>query len=154
MKRVFNLKSLTVNSERQESPSDEDRFHLPEVVIGIIVELNNENVPMVIWDKKGPSKPVSARSVIKTDRSKVGRQCTLVFENGDPEKPIITGFLQPEFDVEIVDPIEFGESSVVIRCGESRIELRKDGHIIIQGLYIDTQAYGPYRIKGASVSIN
>ncbi len=93
------------------------------------------------------------QSTLALDPSAVGRECVLAFDRGEIGRPIVVGLLQPAGPAE--GPlIIHAENGVVIQSGAARIELREDGEINIQGMYINSQAYGPHRIKGGSVKIN
>jgi hypothetical protein len=103
----------------------------------------------------------------------VGREVLLVFDGGDPEKPVIVGLLEDPLEalvrLEVTDegregPKEIlvdGErlvvearEEIVLRCGEGSIRIRKDGKIVIRGTHILSLSAGPNRIKGGSVNIN
>lgn len=47
-----------------------------------------------------------------------------------------------------------GKDEIVLRCGEASITLRRNGRIMIRGVYVETRAKGTNRIKGGSVLIN
>jgi hypothetical protein len=49
--------------------------------------------------------------------------------------------------------IEAGES-LSLKCGESSVDLRKDGKLMIRGVDVLTRAKRRQRIKGGSVAIN
>jgi hypothetical protein len=46
------------------------------------------------------------------------------------------------------------EDSLSLRCGDSSVELRKDGKVLIKGHDVVTRAKRTNRIKGGSVAIN
>ncbi|QDE80744.1 hypothetical protein BHS07_03785 [Myxococcus xanthus] len=108
------------------------------------------------------------------------RQCAvLLFEDGDPRFPLVVGLerapsstplldavlettgaqpqLAPESTEAIVDgqrvSIE-GEDEIVLRCGEASITLRRNGKVVIRGVYVETNSSGVNRIKGGSVQVN
>ncbi len=102
-----------------------------------------------------------------------GREVLVVFDGGNPDRPIVVGLLedplehlvrlevseeqaeQPkEFQVDGKRVILEAEEEVVLRCGEGSITLRKDGKIVIRGTHILSRSSGPHRIKGGSVNIN
>lgn len=120
-----------------------------------------------------------ARSVSGVSRSELikpgnrGRDVLLLFEVGDPNRPIIIGLMEEPLEalvsMEVApkpsDPpkevvvdgkrvtIE-AEEEVVLKCGAGSITLRKDGKIIIKGTHLLSRSSGPNRIKGGSVQIN
>ncbi|MCG3117186.1 MAG: DUF6484 domain-containing protein [Candidatus Manganitrophus sp. SA1] len=120
-----------------------------------------------------------ARSVSGVSRSELikagnrGRDVLLLFEVGDPNRPIIIGLMEEPLEAlvsmevapksadqpkeVVVDgkrvTIE-AEEEVVLKCGAGSITLRKDGKIIIKGTHLLSRSSGPNRIKGGSVQIN
>ena len=83
----------------------------------------------------------------------------LVFEAGDPARPLIVGFVQApgggrEARIDGKRVVLTGEEEVELRCGEASISLKKNGKLIIRGAYVETRAKGTNRIKGGSVQIN
>ncbi len=90
-----------------------------------------------------------------------GCDVALLFEEGDPRRPLIVG--------RIVDPlrkpapaeiVSDGERSwspprrLELRCGKARIVMEKDGHITIRGTYLVSHASAANRIRGGSVNLN
>jgi hypothetical protein len=97
----------------------------------------------------------------------------LVFEGGDPVKPVIFDLLreklsplgsaltqegQTNADRDIVIDAESfnfnAKQQIVLRCGKASITLTKAGKIIIRGAYLLNRSSGVNRIKGGSVQIN
>lgn len=102
------------------------------------------------------------------------REVLLVFENNEPDRPIIIDMLHSLIDeiAESQQPTEFqaDESDEVtvdgrrisfnageqieLRCGKSSIILTRAGKILIKGAYLLHRSSGVNRIKGGSVQIN
>jgi hypothetical protein len=91
----------------------------------------------------------------------VGSDALLLFETGDPAKPIIVGMLvtptkaitaSAEIDGERI--VLHGQREIVLRCGEASLTLTASGKVLIRGNYILTRSTGSNRIKGAAVEIN
>lgn len=132
------------------------------VVIGVLVELDVIGSPKV--DHAGnPAGPLSARSMVALDSGKVGREIALVFEGGDPAKPVVLGVLQrpgrrdpkplrAEIDGETV--LLTGKKEIVLRCGKASLTLTRAGKVLLRGVYVSSRASGVNRIKGGSVQIN
>ena len=106
----------------------------------------------------------------------------LLFEEGDPGRPIVVGLLRDQLPhgapapaVEPVEPaapagpVPAGPMEVeadgrrveveaadelVLRCGQASIVLRRNGRVVIRGTYVETRSKGVNRIKGGSVLIN
>lgn len=131
--------------------------------------------------------PVQARAAMALDeeaiRDAVAKRqgVLLLFEEGDPARPILIGLihqqsetpcldlvLSPEKDPEepqkeknlaevLVDGervILEGQDEVVLRCGKASITLRRNGKVVIRGTYLVSRSEGTNRIKGGTVQIN
>jgi hypothetical protein len=127
----------------------------------------------------GGDGPRPARLLEGIDRAalarkgSVGREVLLVFDGGDPEKPVIVGLLEDPLEalvrLEVSDEGREGpkeilvdgdrlvveaREEIVLRCGEGSIRIRKDGKIVLRGTHLLSLSAGPNRIKGGSVNIN
>ncbi len=97
----------------------------------------------------------------------------LVFENGNPNLPIIAGIMQmPQTQSGIVKQIAFPRKKpkdilldgkkvifeameeIELRCGKSSVILTKEGKIVVKGTEIISRAAKSNKIKGATVKIN
>ena len=135
--------------------------------------------PRKILVECGDSDPKVARlmsSVSYRELSKpemMGREVLVVFENGNPDRPIIIGLLadplddliafnapdQPEDSSKSITVdrnrlIFEAQEEIVFKCGPGSITLRKDGKILIKGRHLLSRASGSNRIKGGRVDIN
>jgi hypothetical protein len=101
------------------------------------------------------------------------RDILIVFENSDPDLPIIIDILHSMLD-EFTEGSEIAlegekpddvmvdgrritfdaQEEIVLRCGKSSITLTKAGKVIIRGAYLLSRSSGVNRIKGGSVQIN
>jgi len=108
--------------------------------------------------------PLAARSLIDIsdkglqEAAAARYQAALVFENGNPELPLLIGLLRPPGKREVrVDGeriVLTGKAEIELRCGEASIVLSKTGKLVIRGAYVETRARGTNRIKGGAVQIN
>jgi len=141
-------------------------------VVGRLCGAAEGGLPLVAWDGGGP---VPARPVARLDAADLarpdgaGREVLVVFPAG-AEAPVVVDLLaNPVGDVlaETLTPaapkdVELdgdvltleGRRSVVLRCGQASITLRRDGKVIVRGTELLSRATGRNRIKGASVAIN
>ena len=97
----------------------------------------------------------------------------LVFEGGDPAKPVIFDLLRQGLSGPASAPLEAAaertereiridaeafdfsaRERIVLRCGKASITLTKAGKIIIRGAYLLNRSTGVNLIKGGSVRIN
>ncbi len=96
---------------------------------------------------------VNALSAAPIGDDDIGRICTLAFLGNDPQQPIVMGLIHtPNSQPETLNIS--AEKSVHLRCGNAELSMDQTGHINLQGMSINNQAYGPNRIKGGSVKIN
>jgi hypothetical protein len=123
--------------------------------------------------------PLRARTTVVLAPEELQRavqeQCPvlLLFEEGDPGRPIVVGLLRdqlpreaaaPDTEPAVQGPVEVeadgrrveveAADELVLRCGQASIVLRRNGRVVIRGTYVETRAKGVNRIKGGSVLIN
>ena len=108
-----------------------------------------------------------ARSVVPLRLSQVGSEVLVVFQEGDVQRPIILGVLEPQglapacaavsatsVQVDGERQLIEAEREIVLRCGDASITLTRAGKVIIQGRYILSHSSGYNKIKGAAIDIN
>lgn len=116
--------------------------------------------------------PLLGRSTVDLSLVKsFPHQVLVLFEQGDLEKPIVTGVLQqpgedsPTQDDHILHSKQSlkingktlyltSEQDLVIECGKSSLRMSKQGKITLKGTDIVTRAARNNKIKGASININ
>jgi hypothetical protein len=134
---------------------------MPATVIGRLIALDARGEPLVAFPTNVGEQPVPARRTIDVSAADIGREALLMFEDGDPARPILIGLLQTaqlpvpsqaEVDGEIVTLEAHRE--IVLRCGRASITLTRAGKVLIHGTYISSRSSGANRIKGGSVQIN
>ncbi|MBZ5714684.1 DUF6484 domain-containing protein [Nannocystis pusilla] len=107
-----------------------------------------------------PARLLVAATVAELRRAAAERTpVALIFEAGDPERPLIVGLVQTPAPARAarIDGkrvILTGEEQIELRCGQASISLEKSGKLVIRGAYVETHARGTNRIKGGSVQIN
>jgi len=138
---------------------------LDGVVIGILMGLSEKGIPLVAFPGNESDTGISAHSTTLFKSDDIGCQVALLFEGGDPQRPIVIGRIQQPRHVlpnkrsarVELDGERFvikAEKEIVLRCGKSSITLTKAGKIIIRGAYLLSRSSGVNRIKGGSVHIN
>ena len=136
-------------------------------LVGKLRGFDESGAPLVEFSGMAGQVPIQARLCCAVTATDIGRDVVLVFENGDPGKPIIMGMLQApqggsiEAALQPVSASIDGEevvlsakNEIVLRCGKSSITLTRAGKIIIRGAYLLSRSSGVNRIKGGSVQIN
>ena len=138
------------------------------VVIGQLVGMTNEGrTPLVLYPGQPGTAALAARTVVDLHGPHIGCQVVLMFEAGDPVKPIVMGVLregegwpleeqagQVEIDADGERLIVTAKEQLVLRCGKARLTLTKAGKVLIEGSYVLSRSAGVNRVKGGSVQIN
>lgn len=130
------------------------------VVVGRIASVDVSGALRVTFSG-APEQGFAARAMTPITKGDEGREVALMFEEGDPRRPVVMG--------KMVSPLATGqteaaadgrrveinaEEEIVLRCGESSITLTRAGKIIIRGAYVLSRSSGVNRIQGGSVEIN
>jgi Domain of unknown function (DUF6484) len=134
---------------------------------------HNEQGRLLVDFPGNPFGPLRARTTLVLAPEELQRAVTeqqaalLLFEEGDPGRPIVVGLLRDEVPRTTVEPGSVVEveadgrrveveaaDELVLRCGQASIVLRRNGRVIIRGTYVETRSKGVNRIKGGSVLIN
>jgi hypothetical protein len=135
------------------------------IVIGTLAELDDAGMPAVFFPGQPDGRSVAARSTAALSVENLGRQVALMFEAGDPARPIVLGVIQQPGELmnsrKVVEVERDGErleitaaKEIVLRCGEASLTLTEAGKIILRGTYLLSRSSGVNRIKGGSVQIN
>ncbi len=155
-------------SPPEASTREDQPLRLDGVVIGTLVDLADNSEPRVDFPGNPKGTAIAARSTAALSREDIGQEIALLFEGGDPARPLVIGRIQhPEESTAPVSrhrPV-FAEmdderlvlsagQEIVLRCGKASITLTKAGKILIRGAYLLSRSSGVNRIKGGSVQIN
>jgi hypothetical protein len=155
-----------------------------QVLVGWLLPGSTPSQPRVEYPGNTHG-PLSARTTLRLDAGALAhaiasqRGALLVFDGGDPQRPIVVGLIQSEDEdspfqallataressAAPAPPLEArldgervvleGKREVVLRCGEASLTLRRDGKVVIRGAYVETHSQGVNRIKGGTVKIN
>ncbi len=130
-------------------------------VVATLSQINTEGLAFIQYAEKNATK-ILARSIISLNEQMIGCSVLVLFENGDPALPIITGQIQPPVstykqvaaEADGKRLIFSAENEVMLKCGDASITLTKQGKVLIQGAYVLSRSTGSNKIKGASVEIN
>lgn len=147
---------------------DVQRLHGAQ--IGRLVEVDAEGVPFVAFAAALAAKVRAFLAAPAPDAplsEMIGKRVVLLFEDGDPERPIIVAWAaeseparatrkhqQDWLRIDGERVVISGAHEVELRCGEASITLTNDGNILIKGANVLNQALKINKIRGAAVRIN
>jgi hypothetical protein len=131
------------------------------VVIGIFLGFG-EDAPLVVFPGNPQETAIPARSLTELTSAMIGAEVALLFQEGDPKRPLIVGrIVEPARKSTVAQVVRDGErvtitgdERVELRCGKATIIMEKDGRITIRGTYVTSHASATNRIRGGSVNLN
>ncbi len=156
------------------------RSRIDGVVLGTLADMGPDGAPRVAVPALGRGAVVAARATVAVGRDDIGAQVALMFEAGDPDRPIVMGLIvdpsapdpaaaeipvltgtgaqRATVTVDDGPPQDFrlieGKEMIVLKCGRASITLTKEGKVLIRGAYVSSRSSGVNRIKGGSVQLN
>jgi Domain of unknown function (DUF6484) len=145
-----------------------DRQRIDGVRVGKLIGFTvDDHTPLVLYEGQPGTAALPARATVDLHAAHIGHPVTLLFEQADPNLPIIVGCLRTshatalaglpghiEVDADGRHLVVSASEQIVLRCGKASITLTKEGKLLIQGAYVSNQSSGVLRIKGGSVQIN
>jgi hypothetical protein len=138
------------------------------VIVGRLVGFSdNGTTPLVTFRGQAGVAAIRARATVDLYGAHIGRDAVLMFEGGDPNRPIIVGCIRHpgdrsvpqvpgrvEVDADGERLVVSANEGLVLRCGKASITLSRDGKIVVRGTQVVSHATGLNRIKGGSVQVN
>jgi hypothetical protein len=137
------------------------------VVIGVLMGFDDNGAPMVVFPGNLVERAVPARTTASLEHDHIGAEVALLFEQGDPARPLIMGrILHLEVTLNpaenrryqaIIDDQRLelkAEREIVLRCGKASITLTRAGKILLRGTYLFSRSTGVNKIKGGSIQLN
>ncbi|ESY64530.1 hypothetical protein X742_25290 [Mesorhizobium sp. LNHC232B00] len=131
------------------------------VVIGLLIGFEG-GAPLVVFVGNPRETAIAARSLTELDTSAIGSELALLFEGGNPMRPLVVGrIVDPAARNRNLEVIRDGDRVVItgnermeLRCGLASIILEKNGRVVIRGTQLTSQASGTNRIRGGAVHLN
>lgn len=139
---------------------------LTGAVRGVLAGLSSQGDPLVDFCGNSTGRELVAVATVAVRPEDVGKEAVLLFEDGDPARPILVGLVQSPSESQgqssgIVDVTLDGrqitlsaDQEICLRCGEASITLTRAGKVLIKGTYLLSKSTGPNRIKGGSIQLN
>ena len=131
------------------------------VVVGVLMGMDGA-VPLVVFAGNLEAAAVPARTLSALGYEDIGAEVALLFEEGDPRRPLVVG--------RIVEPGRKGAAPVIrrdgevvrveaaekleLRCGKASLVMTADGRITVRGRNLVSHASESNRIRGGSVHLN
>lgn len=139
----------------------ETRERIEGVVIGLLIGFDG-GVPLVVFVGNPTDCALPARSLAALAPADVGAEVALLFEGGDPARPLIVGRLvepprrtsEPEIVKDGERVVVTGRERIELRCGAAAVILEKSGRITIRGSEVVSQASGTNRVRGGTIQLN
>jgi len=130
------------------------------VVIGALLGFGDDG-PLVIFPGNPVETALPARSLCELSADMIGCEVALLFQDGNPRKPLIIGRIVDPTRAKAPQVIRDGQRVRVtaderleLRCGKATILMEQDGRITIRGSHIISHASGAQRIRGGSINLN
>lgn len=150
------------------TPALEEPALIAGVVIGELIAIAEAGrTPLIVYPGQRGTVALGARSVVDLHGAHIGKSVVLMFEAGDPSRPIVMGVVregegwplegrpgQVEVDVDGERMVVSAREQLVLRCGKASVTLTKAGKVLIDGTYVSSRSSGVNRIKGGSVQLN
>lgn len=142
--------------------------HIEGILIGLLVGLTEQGLPLVAYPGNPETAGAQAKTTKQLDAEDIGKEVALMFEGGDPGRPIVIGRLyhriehssaetEPVPNKVVVDGERLllqADKEIELKCGKASIILTRAGKVILRGTYLLNRSSGVNRIKGGSVQIN
>lgn len=139
----------------------ETKQRIEGVVIGIFLGFD-DGTPLVVFPGNPQETAQPARSLTELASDMIGAEVALLFQDGNPCRPLIVGrIVEPARKASSPQIIHDGESvrivgegRIELRCGKATILMEQDGRITIRGTHLTSQASASNRIRGGSIDLN
>lgn len=135
-----------------------------DTVLAQLVAMGDGGRPVVAFEGRTAE---CIGSTVALDRQLIGRSVTVMFLDGDPQRPIVTGLLAtaaPSTEAPAQRPARLvldarelvlsADEELTLQCGKSTIVMTADGRIAIRGEHLLSRATSVNRIRGGTILLN
>jgi hypothetical protein len=143
--------------------SAESTCRISGVIVGLFLGLDQDGKALVDYPDNPTGAALRARTTGSVAPSDRGREAALLFEGGDPCKPILVGLIQDrtgkhqklQTEIDDDETVELtAQKQIVLRCGDASITLTRSGKILIRGKYVLSSSSGANIVKGGIIRLN
>jgi Domain of unknown function (DUF6484) len=141
-----------------------------EITIGILTEVTASGA-CVDFPANTSGRPVVARTTAPLDKSDAGREVAMLFEFGDPMRPLIIGLIQQTFKLPPAEAIKAipktdshhvraerivldAEGEIVLKTKRAKLVLRENGDIEVHGMRIVSRARTVQKLLAPMLKLN
>src|SRR5436853_1937197 len=128
------------NRPNRKAPRVANAPATPSSSIGVLTAIEATGEPIVLIDDL--PAPQSARTTVELNAGDLGAEVVVIFERGQPDKPIIIGVLrkaastrQVKVELDGEKLMLTGDREVTLRCGDASITLTAAGKVLITAAY-------------------
>jgi len=128
------------------------------VVVGEVFKINADDTLLVDYPQNTLG-PIEARTI--TEDLYLGAKVLLTFERGDPTLPIVLGRVHDRvrakgrvLHLKASSVMLEAEERLSLQCGEGRVEIQRDGKVLLRGKDIVSRAARTNKVQGATVRMN
>jgi len=158
---------MIIDDQKENTEDLQQDINIDGVVVGLLLSINDKGEPLVAFPGNPAEAAVPARITTQLTMDDIGKEIALLFEGGNPHKPLIIGKIYQtanyqskllskpttaELDGETI--VLAAKKEIVLKCGKSSITLTQAGKILIKGEYLSSRSTGVNRIKGGSIQLN
>ena len=129
------LQEQTQNIESNHISAKPDGMAPGEIIIGVLTGLDKQGNALVEFSGNVLATPVPAVSTVALNHQHAGRQVALLFNQGNPEKPVIMGLIHSPLQ-ELIESFEIaatGEASTEMKTSDDQHADNKENDVYLDG---------------------
>jgi len=156
-------------ARRQAAGATAPRATAHHLVVAKLLALPAPGRAVLGVEEAGAIRTVPARVLGAVHPSDVGGQVAVLFEAGDPARPVVMGAVgtwpgaveapqesepAPVVEIDVEQLLLSAKRQIVLRCGKASITLTRAGKVIVRGTYVSSRSSGVNRVSGGAVRLN